>query len=286
MKRQRITQLSALALVACTACDSGDGSADATSSQGSSTSSDAPTTSATDGESATGTAADDLGSTGADDASSGESGSANDCTDEIITDLGLVSGSVSAGAVTNMPDGSGWSSVIDATAGGITEAPTSPWIYLRFSSDGLQKVELDDFEALESTEWDIAAKRFGIRLNGGVSGPSTVAAVELPRVTYEDLTALPDGAVPEVETFYDDSCVLVDDGAGQGAPDYRLTPWWAYTGCVATTAIPFVIELSDGQHVKLVVDSYYGSGQDECNESGAMGMGSANYGWRWSYLDE
>ena len=53
-------------------------------------------------------------------------------------------------------------SMVDATAGGIMDAPTNPWIYLRFTPEGLRKVEVDDLQALESTDWDIAAKRFGL----------------------------------------------------------------------------------------------------------------------------
>jgi len=206
------------------------------------------------------------------------------CEDEMILDLGLVSGTVSAGAVGNTADGDGWVTTIDATAGGVVDAPSNPWTYLRFTDDGLQKVEVDDVEALTSVEWHIAAKRFGIRLNSGSSGPGCITVATLEG-DYAAVDALPDDATLRTEAFYDDSCSLIDDGSGAGGANYALTPWWFYPGCVGVTYTPFAIELEDGRHVKFMVDSYYESGQTDCNETGAMGSGSANFTWRWSFLE-
>ncbi len=289
MTPRRIERLTLLTLLTLAGCGSeGDddtSNAEPTTTQDTTSASDSATPGSTDDGTPV-TDGDDVDSTdGTDGGSATDSGSALDCSDEMILDLGLVDDRVSEGDVTNTADGAGWTSTIDATAGGIVDAPQNPWIYLRFSPEGLQKVEVDDLEALESTDWDIAAKRFGLRLNGGVSGPSTVSAADLEGSSYEEITALPDGTMLTTETFYDESCTLLDDGSGQGSPSYRLTPWWTYPGCVATSAIPFVLELGDGNRVKLVVDSYYQSGQDECNATGAMGMGSANFSWRWTYLE-
>ncbi|MCB9713875.1 MAG: HmuY family protein [Myxococcales bacterium] len=223
----------------------------------------------------------DASSGGADETGPGTS----DCDDQMILDLGLVGGLVSEGEVSSTTSAQGWASMVDATAGGIMDAPTNPWIYLRFTPEGLRKVEVDDLQALESTDWDIAAKRFGLRLNGGVSGPSQVSAVALEGMTYEDVTELPPGAELAQESFYDADCTLIDDGSGQGAPAYLLAQWWTYPGCVATTGVPFILQLDDGSLVKLVVDAYYESGQDQCNETGMMGMGSAQLTWRWAYLE-
>lgn len=207
------------------------------------------------------------------------------CEDEMILDLGLVEGTISAGAVENSADGDGWTSAVDATAGGIVEAPSNPWVYLRFTDDGLVKVELDDLDALTSVDWDIAAKRFGIRLNSGSGGPGCVGVATLADDDYDTIEAVPEDVEYRVEAFYDDACGLVDDGSGAGGTNYALTPWWFYPGCVGVSYVPFVIETGEGRHVKFMVESYYDSGQAECNESGAMGSGSANYTWRWAYLD-
>ncbi|MEM6291989.1 MAG: HmuY family protein [Myxococcota bacterium] len=206
------------------------------------------------------------------------------CEDEMILDLGLVSGTVSSGAVSNTQDGSDWVSGVDATAGGIVDAPNNPWLYLRFTDDGLETVDLDDLQALESEDWDLAAKRFGIRLNSGVSGPScvTVATVD---GTYADVAEVPEDASYQGEAFYDGSCNYLDDGSGAGGANFALTPWWFYPGCVGVTYTTFVIERNDGRHVKFMVESYYEDGQQNCNENGMMGSGSANFVWRWAFLD-
>lgn len=206
------------------------------------------------------------------------------CEDAMILDLGLVGGVVSAGAVSSTADGDDWVSNVDATAGGIVDAPNNPWVYLRFADDGLEKLDLDDLQALSSDEWHIAAKRFGIRLNSGSSGPGCVTVATLD-ADYADVDALPDDAQLDEEAFYDGSCGLIDDGSGAGGANYALTPWWFYPGCVGVTYVPFVIEIEDGQHVKFMVESYYESGQQQCNDTGAMGSGSANFVWRWSFLD-
>ncbi len=207
-----------------------------------------------------------------------------DCSDQLILDLGLVEGVVSQSALTNTADGSGWVSTIDATAGGLPNAPMNPWEYLRFTESGLELARLPRAEPLCSTDWHIAVKRFGIRINSGNSGPSTVAAAVVVDGDYDAISELPNGALPLTDDYYTDDCVLIDDGSGLGAPNYTLTPWWTYPGCVATTGAPFVIELDDGTWIKFVVDAYYESGQDDCNATGAMGSGSANFTWRWAFL--
>ncbi|MEM7156774.1 MAG: HmuY family protein [Myxococcota bacterium] len=274
----------ALALPACGDDSStpGDGDDDGAAATDDTGSASEPATSTTAGEEGDETAAATEEEDGGTDEETGEPG--GDCTDQMIQDLGLVEGQTSAGVVGNTADGDGFASTVDATAGGITMAPQNPWLYLRFTAEGLEKVDVDDLQALESADWDIAAKRFGIRLNGGVSGPSTVSAAALEGTAYEDVTELPEGTELRTESFYDAECNLIDDGSGQGSPGYELTPWWGYNGCVNTTGTPFVLELADGSHVKLVVDAYYMTGQQECNETGSMGMGSANFAWRWAYL--
>lgn len=290
MNLRPIERLTLLTILALAACGDDGGNADDANDTGSdgpeptTQGTPDPTTSAsTTGEPTPTTDASVTADSGSDDAPT--TGTPVDCTDQMILDLGLVDGSVSGGGATNTADGAGWASSVDATAGGIVEAPQNPWLYLRFTDQGLEQVDLDDLQALDSTDWDIAAKRFGLRLNGGVSGPSTVTAAAIEGETYEALDALPDDATLGSDAFYTEDCTLIDDGSGQGSPNYRLTPWWTYPGCVATTSIPFVIELADGSRLKFVVDSYYQSGQDTCNETGMMGMGSANFSWRWAFLE-
>lgn len=295
------------ALCICSGCDSdgpeeardesstgGDPDAAGSSSTDGSASTPNPTTgssgnpSTTSGSSTTSPATTDPSDTDAtetgDPPDTGTTGEPGDCTDQVILDLALVGGVVSDAPLTNTADGDGWISTIDASAGGLPNAPTNPWEYLRFTENGLERVAVDDLDALGSTQWHIAAKRFGIRINSGHSGPSTVGAAVVIDGVYDEITELPSGALPLTDDFYNDACVLVDDGSGLGTPNYTMTPWWTYPGCVATTGVPFVIELDDGSWVKLVVDAYYDSGQEDCNTNGAMGSGSANFTWRWAFL--
>jgi len=206
------------------------------------------------------------------------------CIDAAIQDLSLQDDKVSDGAVASANDGGDWVSQIDASAGGTEGAAMNPWVYLRFTDAGLEKVDLDDVAALDSGDWDVAAKRYGIRANSGVSGPSCVT-VAAPGGSYAEVTAVPAASEFAAEAYYTDECVLLEDGSGlPGSPAYRMASWWGYTGCVTTSAAPFVLLLADGRAVKLVVESYYGAGQDACNESGAMGTDPAHMTWRWSFL--
>lgn len=286
-----------LALLLTLACSSGDGDdSTAASGAGDSTTGDASSdvdpsvaqeSTTTDGvEPSDSTDADTTSTTSpADDTGVDPTAcrpQAPSCEDELVLDLSLVDAK-SEGDVSNTADGTGWRSEVDARAGGLQGASMNPWIYLRFGDDGLERVELDDFEALESEAWHIAAKRFGIRLNSGVSGPSCVAAAPVFDLDYAAISERP-GVIAGLESFYDDACNLLDDGMGLGAPGYLLTPWWTYPGCVATTGTPFVIDLPDGRSLKFVVESYYASGQEQCNGDGTMGTDAGRFVWRWQLL--
>ena len=63
-----------------------------------------------------------------------------------------------------------------------------------------------------------------------------------------------------------------------------MKPWWNYGSCVATTGVPFLIELNDERVIKLEIEAYYQSGQDACNDSGTPGNTSAMYTWRWAFV--
>ena len=205
------------------------------------------------------------------------------CEDALALDLSLQE-AVSAGAVSSIQVGDDWVSEVDATAGGTMAAPTNPWVYLRFGVDGLEKVEIDDFAALSSGAWDIAAKRFGVRVNSGSSGPGCVEVAAVDGA-FAEVDEAPDPTSFAAEDFYDDSCVLVEDMSGQpGSAAFAMAGWWGYAGCVTTTGQVYVLSLADGQLVKLTVEAYYGEGQTACNEDGAMGSGSAEMTWRWRYL--
>lgn len=209
------------------------------------------------------------------------------CVDEIILDLSLHDDLVSDGDVENEVNGDDWLSVADASAGGMYDADKNPWLYLRFTETGLQRVDIDDETALEEMTWHFAARRYIVRLNSGTSGPSCVGGSEV-RGDYTDVeTADAESAVFGVERFYDDECTLIeDDSELPGSIETVLGAWWSYGNCVETTGQAFVIQLDDGQFVKLLVEQYYeGDGQTECNEDGRTTEESGIYTFRWRFLE-
>ncbi len=205
------------------------------------------------------------------------------CEDSLVQDLSFQE-AISIGSITNQRLGPEFLSNVDATAGGFQQAGSNPWVYVRFTNAGLEKVELSDEDSLESMDWHLAAHRFKIRMNGGSSGPSCVGASAMLEQRYDDVTAIPEGLQYYEDDYYSPDCSMIEDSYGMGSPQVYLTGWWEYPGCVATTGTPYLIQIEDGRVVKLVVESYYQSGQDSCNASGSPGSGSGNFQWRWRFM--
>lgn len=211
------------------------------------------------------------------------------CPDTIETDLELHD-AVSSGSVVSVVEGNDWLVDVDATAGGLIDAPDNPWLYLRFTDAGAEKLDLTDLEALDSMDWHMALKRFKLRLNGGPGGPSCVSAAAFPSASYGDLT--PDdaaGATFVEDAFYDESCTFIDDDAGvegapEGVPKLALTEWWEYPDCVAMTGTPHLIRLDTGRLLKLEVLRYYGEGQDQCDTDGQIGADAAMIQLMWAFV--
>lgn len=217
-----------------------------------------------------------------------------ECSDAQITDLGLFE-EVSPDGVTNEVLDQGFRSVIDATGGvmfgGGPPVPTQSFVYLRFTESGLEKVELSDVDAFESGDWDLAARRFVLRVNSGVSGPSCVqAARTAPGTEFASLTEVPDGLDYRTESYYaSEDCTIVSDG-GIGSPSVALGSYWSYRGCVEMTGNIYLLELADGRSVKLEVESYYSPEvQEFCDENGMLPggqpSGSGRVQVRWAFLD-
>lgn len=213
------------------------------------------------------------------------------CSDNIILEMNLQV-DPTKGEITNTADGAGWTSHIDATAGGAFASTPDSYTYGKFTADGLTKVNIGDEDSLTSMDWDVAFRRYVARVNSGDSGPSCVQAAPVPGKKYEDVTALPDALSYHPDEYFTDppDCSLIPDGSGlMNSPATALSGYWEYPGCVKTTGMVFVLELADGHHVKLIVDDYYSpSIQEQCNTTGSIPMsntGSANFIVRWSYLD-
>ncbi|HSO00138.1 MAG TPA: HmuY family protein [Candidatus Nanopelagicales bacterium] len=208
----------------------------------------------------------------------------------MILQLNLQS-DVTPGLVENEAEGAGWVSTIDATAGGaFTSDPTS-YTYGRFTEQGLVKVEISDEQSLESMDWDIAFRRYVIRINSGNSGPSCVTATPIPGdPAYDEVTAVPE-TLPQFRTdeYFTAGCELINDGSGlESSPATALAGYYTYPGCVAMSDRTFIVETAEGRRLKLTVSDYYFPDvQEQCDTMSTLPMtstGSANFRVRWAFL--
>ena len=217
------------------------------------------------------------------------------CMDETILELNLQD-QVAPGEITNTDETTSWLSVIDATAGGYFATTPDSFVYAKFTDNGLQKLALGDEDALESTSWDIAFRRYIVRINSGYSGPSSVTAALMPTsMTFDGITSVPAGTPFMSDTFMTPSCDFVTDGTGMAeTPATALNGYWEHLagnpGCVGMTDANFIIERADGRHVKATVEAYYypdvQATCDATNETGTMtNAGSANFSLRWAFID-
>lgn len=208
------------------------------------------------------------------------------CVDEQLVMLSLFE-TANTSTPTTEAVGDHYRTTLDTRAGGFM--PSESYLYLRFTDDGIEKVDINDNDAFESNDWDFAARRFVIRLNSGVSGPGCVTAARTAAETdFAALTSVPDGLSFREEAYFQDDCSFVSDGSGIGAPGTALSSFWTYAGCVQMTGNVYVIKLRNGRHVKLQVETYYSPEvQTQCNETGMTSQpsGSGNVQILWNYLD-
>lgn len=208
------------------------------------------------------------------------------CSDEANTAL-VYKSNLSTGAMTEEGTTLGeFTTFIDASAGGLT--PTMSFTYAKFTATGLQRVDLSDTQAELDATWDIAIRRYHLRLNSGVSGPSCVqGARTADGTTFEAVTAVDSALAFQPERYFTESCTVVEDGNGLGTPLYVLSSFWSYPGCVKMSGNVYVVKLADGRHVKLQVKSYYPpANQDLCQTTNSVGMptGAGAVRIRWAFL--
>ncbi len=209
------------------------------------------------------------------------------CTEQTIDRLSLLS-AVSTGEVREEGTTAGeFHTFIDTRAGGLT--PTMSYTYLRFTPTGLTQVQIHDQAALASTDWDIAVRRYTMRVNSGTSGPSCVAVANTPEGTAFASVTSKSAAAGEFKTeaWFDASCTLIPDDSGLGGPATLLGGFWTYQSCVEMTGRIFIVRLADGRHVKLEVTGYYEpSAQQVCNETHSVPQpsGSGSIRIKWAFL--
>lgn len=209
------------------------------------------------------------------------------CIDDMILDLSLQDNKTSDGEVVTTVDGADFVTTVDASAGGSDNADRNAWTYVSFGVDGATRIDLDDETALENMDWDLALKRYIIRVNSGDSGPSCVGVDTESRMTYEEITAVPDGATYLQDDFYTDACAYQEDNSGlPSSPDVAMHDWWEYPRrCVEMTMTPFVVQKADGHIFKIVVESYYGEDQADCADDGQSTALGGYFILRWKMLN-
>src|SRR5262249_25125599 len=157
------------------------------------------------------------------------------CTDQSVQKL-LLFRPVNMATVGDTSAGSVFTSTIDATAGamGGSVTPTKSYVYAKLTDQGMQRVDVGDEDAFNSSDWDIAFRRFIIRLNSGVSGPSCVTAARTaPSTQFDALTAAPANLDFRTEQYFTGTCDLIPDGSGlMDNPGVALQSFWEYPGCV------------------------------------------------------
>lgn len=216
------------------------------------------------------------------------------CEDQVILAMDLQKDPVDA-PVTSEADGSGFRSHIDATAGGAFATKQTSFTYARFGADGLEKVDISDEDSLSSMDWDIAFRRYVIRVNSGHSGPSCVQAARVPEkidqktVTYDDIDSEPADLGYHKDLYFNDDCSIIPDGSGlDNSPATILSSYWQYPGCVKMSGFNYVLKLADGRRIKFTVEDYYSPDvQEQCNTQGTIPMtntGSANFQVRWAEI--
>lgn len=217
------------------------------------------------------------------------------CSDQVIQRLGLFDRpNTTPNALVDAIDGLGFITEVNATAGAVGGQinPTQSFVYARFTPAGLEQLNLSDTAALDSLDWDIAFRRFIIRLNGGDSGASCVESTIVESVPYEQVTAAPASATWQRDDYLSEDCMMFrDDGFGLGTPPLTaLTPYYNYAGCVKMTNRTFVIRTRLGKSVKFTVQRYYQNeaGQMICETQSRAPGATAPGGYlkvRWQILD-
>jgi hypothetical protein len=209
------------------------------------------------------------------------------CTEQSIDRLDLLT-TVSTGQIREEGTTSGqFHTYVDARAGGVT--PNQSYTYAIFTPQGLTQVAVDDQAALASTDWDIAFRRYVIRVNSGISGPSCVSVARTPTGTsFDSVTRVDSSWEFRKETYFTEgTCEFVADETGIGGPATVLSSFWGYQSCLTMSGDVFVIRLADNRHVKLQVTSYYEpAAQETCNQTGSAPQpsGAAQFRIKWAFL--
>jgi hypothetical protein len=191
------------------------------------------------------------------------------CRGALRQALGLVD-QVSSATVATIADGAERVLFIDASAGGLGDQDAFPWVYIALATG--QAVALSDLEALESTAWDLAFKRFVIRTNSGDSGPGQGGAlrVGLPWDSVDESTQ--GTRVLPSESWFDADCNLTTDDQGELLTTF--SGWSEYdqaTHVLSPADVVYLTQGADGTRYKVAILDYY------ANPDGSSGRTAGRY---------
>lgn len=208
---------------------------------------------------------------------SGGSRAPNPCSGALRQTAGLVDEVATAQVIVLSEADDELELFVDATAGGLGNQDRNPWVYVSLSTG--QAVALSDLDALESTAWDLALKRFVIRTNSGDSGPGQGGALRVA-LPWASVNADTQGnrALP-VESWFDEDCNLTVGDTGDLVTTF--TGWSEYdqaTHVLTPADAVYITAGGDGALYKVAVLDYYSTA------TGAHGRVDGNYKLRVAKL--
>jgi hypothetical protein len=125
------------------------------------------------------------------------------------------------------------------------------WVYMNLAQGKVVPEE----EASDATAWDLALRRFNIKLNGGASGSGDAAVALLPGAAFDDVTEVPADA-----TFLTDETDANGDGVDEYVMSIGDTRWYAYeatTHVLTPKELVYVVRGADSSFYKLEMLDYY-----------------------------
>jgi hypothetical protein len=161
---------------------------------------------------------------------------------------------VSTGAVA----ATGNAATVDATAGGSPNAADNPYVYLKFTADSITKLEITDVDSYKDASWDVAIKRYVLRVNGGDSGPGGVEVATVVAENLADVTAAPPDGEFTTDDWATDDCAL--NAGPLGEPATALSDWYGYdeaTNRLTPQGEIYVLRRADGSVIKLDIKTFY-----------------------------
>ena len=199
-----------------------------------------------------------------------ETPSESPCRSALRQSLGLVDEASTASVATLSGETEERRIYVDASAGGINGQDKFPWVYVDLATGSASR--LTDLEALESSSWDLAFKRYLVRTNGGDSGPGGGGALRVT-LAWDDVdqTTLGDVSLPR-EDWFDDECNLEVDENGELITTF--SGWSQYneaTHVLAPAPVVFITSGADGSLYKVMIEDYYAT------PSGAHGTVAGRY---------